>query len=71
MVDWISYAVAVAPADVNLTAYSYDGRLELGLVATPEAMPEPAAFLARLQPALDELLEVAHASSIETEAPVA
>jgi diacylglycerol O-acyltransferase len=59
VVDWISYAVAVAPADVNLTAYSYDGRLELGLVATPEAMPEPARFLARLQPALDELLDVA------------
>ncbi len=51
--------MAVAPADVNLTAYSYDGRLELGLVATPEAMPDPALFLARLQPALEELLEVA------------
>ncbi len=59
VVDWISYAVAVAPADVNLTAYSYDGRLELGLVATPEAMPDPALFLARLRPALDELLAVA------------
>jgi diacylglycerol O-acyltransferase len=55
VVDWISYAVAVAPADVNLTAYSYNGRLSIGLVATPETMPEPAAFLARLQPALDEL----------------
>ncbi len=55
VVDWISYAVAVAPADVNLTAYSYNGRLSIGLVSTPEAMPDPAAFLARLQPALDEL----------------
>jgi diacylglycerol O-acyltransferase / wax synthase len=55
VVDWISYAVAVAPADVNLTAYSYNGRLSIGLVATPEAMPDPARFLARLQPALDEL----------------
>ena len=42
VVDWISYAVAVAPADVNLTAYSYDGRLSIGLVATPESMPDPA-----------------------------
>ncbi len=57
VVDWISYAVAVAPADVNLTAYSYNGRLSIGLVATPEAMPDPAGFLARLQPALDELRE--------------
>ncbi len=59
VVDWISFAVAVAPADVNLTAYSYAGRLQLGLVSTPEAMPDPAPFLARLQPALEELLEVA------------
>lgn len=59
VVDWISYAVAVAPADVNLTAYTYEGKLKLGLVATPEAMPDPALFLARLQPALDELLGVA------------
>jgi WS/DGAT/MGAT family acyltransferase len=62
VVDWISYAVAVAPADVNLTAYSYNGRLSIGLVATPEAMPDPAAFLARLQPALDELR---HALAVE------
>ena len=60
VVDWISFAVAVAPADVNLTAYSYDGRLAIGLVATPESMPDPAAFLARLQPALDELLALPH-----------
>jgi WS/DGAT/MGAT family acyltransferase len=71
VVDWISYAVAVAPADVNLTAYSYDGRLALGLVATPEAMPDPALFLARLQPALDELLEVAMACETDAETHVA
>ena len=71
VVDWVSYAVAVAPADVNLTAYSYDGRLVLGLVATPEAMPDPASFLARLRPALDELLDVAQHHEVETEAHVA
>ena len=71
VVDWVSFAVAVAPADVNLTAYSYDGRLVLGLVATPEAMPDPASFLARLRPALDELLAVAQQHEAETEAPVA
>lgn len=63
VVDWISYAVAVAPADVNLTAYSYNGRMSIGLVATPEAMPDPARFLARLQPALDELLAALAAES--------
>src|SRR5207245_381686 len=35
VVDWFSFAMTVAPANVNLTAYSYDGRLNLGLVATP------------------------------------
>jgi diacylglycerol O-acyltransferase / wax synthase len=67
VVDWISYAVAVAPADVNLTAYSYNGRLSIGLVATPEAMPDPAAFLARLQPALDELRQALAVERAELE----
>ncbi len=39
VVDWISYAVAIAPADVNLTVYSYAGRLSLGLVAPPRPCP--------------------------------
>ncbi|MDQ4054643.1 MAG: WS/DGAT domain-containing protein [Actinomycetota bacterium] len=69
VVDWISFAVAVAPADVNLTAYSYDGRVVLGLVATPEAMPDPSLFLSRLQPALDELVAVA--ADLEAETQVA
>lgn len=56
VVDWISFAVAVAPADVNFTAYTYAGRFSIGLVATPESMPYPREFLARLQPALDRLL---------------
>lgn len=68
VVDWVSYAVAVAPADVNLTAYSYNGRMTIGLVATPEAMPEPARFLDRLQPALDELRTALAAESAAREA---
>ena len=59
VVEWISFAVAIAPADVNLTAYSYDGRLSIGLVATPESMPDPASFLARLGAATAELAAVA------------
>jgi diacylglycerol O-acyltransferase len=56
VVDWISFAVAIAPTDVNLTAYSYDGQLSLGLVATPESMPDPSVFLARLRLALHDVL---------------
>ena len=35
VVDWVSFALAIAPADVNLTAYSYAGRITMGLVSTP------------------------------------
>ena len=56
VVEWISFAVAVAPADVNFTAYTYAGRFTIGLVATPESMPDPKRFLARLEPALARLL---------------
>ncbi|MBF4163198.1 wax ester/triacylglycerol synthase domain-containing protein [Nocardioides acrostichi] len=55
VVDWISYAVAVAPAEVNLTVYSYGERMTMGLVATPRSMPDPAAFLRRVAEELDVL----------------
>ena len=56
VVDWFSFAVAVAPANVNLTVYSYAGRMNMGLVSTPEALPDPARFLERVAVALDELM---------------
>ncbi|GAB92653.1 wax ester/triacylglycerol synthase domain-containing protein [Gordonia rhizosphera] len=55
VVDWISFALAIAPADVNLTTYSYAGSMNFGLVATPESMPDPAGFLRRLTAALEEV----------------
>ena len=55
VVDWISFALAIAPADVNLTAYSYAGRISMGLIATPESMPDPAGFIERVREALDEV----------------
>jgi len=48
VVDWISFAVAVSPASVNLTVHSYDGRMNIGLVAETAALPEPHRLLARL-----------------------
>lgn len=62
LVEWISFAVAVAPADVNLTAYSYAGRLSVGIVATPESLPNPQRFAGFLEQALDELSTTAPAA---------
>jgi WS/DGAT/MGAT family acyltransferase len=59
VVDWISFSLAVAPADLNLTGYSYDGQFRVGFVSTPESMPEPREFVQRLHRALDHLLAVA------------
>lgn len=62
--SWTSFALAIAPADVNLTAYSYAGVLSLGLITTPESMPDPARFLARMSEALDELIEALAAEGL-------
>jgi WS/DGAT/MGAT family acyltransferase len=48
VVDWYSFALAVNPANVNVTVHSYSGRMNVGLVTTPEAMPDPHRFLGRL-----------------------
>ena len=56
--EWWSFAVAIPPSDVNLTAYSYAGRLNVGLVTTPEAVPDPRRFVGRLEAALAELVDV-------------
>ena len=63
VVDWISFSLAVAPADLNLTGYSYDGQFRLGFVSTPESMPDPRTFLDRLHRALADLLEAAQGSA--------
>ncbi|WP_238421390.1 wax ester/triacylglycerol synthase domain-containing protein [Gordonia sp. 'Campus'] len=57
VVEWISFALAIAPADVNLTTYSYAGTLSMGLIATPESMPDPSRFLQRVADAVEETSE--------------
>lgn len=66
---WISYAVAIAPADVNLTMYSYDGTVCLGLVATPQSMPDPHGFLARVEQQLALLAETCAGETVERKIP--
>jgi WS/DGAT/MGAT family acyltransferase len=58
VVDWISFAIAVNPSNLNVTCYSYAGRMNVGLVSTPEALPHPDRFLERMRASLDELVEV-------------
>ena len=60
--EWWSFAVAIPPSNVNLTAYTYAGRLHVGLVTTPEAVPEPRRFLGRMEEALAELVDVTSSS---------
>lgn len=55
VVNFFSQSLSMAPADLNLTAYSYGEHLSLGLVATPSTLPDPAAFLDRMGRALMEL----------------
>ncbi|MDS1113208.1 wax ester/triacylglycerol synthase family O-acyltransferase [Gordonia westfalica] len=68
VVDWISFALAIAPADVNLTTYSYAGRLSMGLIATPESMPDPAGFLRRVAQAVDEATDALGIGAMAREA---
>ncbi|GAA14251.1 wax ester/triacylglycerol synthase domain-containing protein [Gordonia alkanivorans] len=68
VVDWISFALAIAPADVNLTTYSYAGRLSMGLIATPESMPDPAGFLRRVVEAVDEATDALGIGAMAQEA---
>jgi diacylglycerol O-acyltransferase len=57
VVDWFSFAVAVHPASVNVTVHSYDGRMNVGVVAVREALPEPQRLIARLAEELQVLAE--------------
>lgn len=67
VVDWISFALAIAPADVNLTTYSYAGKLSMGLIATPESMPDPARFLRRVADAAVEAADALERPTEETD----
>lgn len=57
VVSWMSIAVSVELTNVNLVAYTYDDKVALGLITTPEALSDPPGFLRRCAEALQELLE--------------
>lgn len=60
VVDWISFAIALHPSNVNVTAHSYAGRLSIGLIAATGVLPDPRRFLRRME---DELAAL-HASLV-------
>ncbi|WP_436796157.1 wax ester/triacylglycerol synthase domain-containing protein [Actinospongicola halichondriae] len=53
VVDFVSYAVLVQPIGVNVTVYSYDGRMNIGLLTAPEVIDDPHRLLRRMDEALD------------------
>jgi diacylglycerol O-acyltransferase / wax synthase len=69
VVDWISYAIAVNPSNLNVTCYSYAGRMNVGLVSTPEVLPQPDRFLDRVRASLDELVDATSAGLVAQAAP--
>jgi diacylglycerol O-acyltransferase / wax synthase len=57
VVDWFSFAIATRPAGVNITVHSYDGRMNVGIVADPAALPDPGTLVRRLVDELDVLAD--------------
>ncbi|MFC5745132.1 WS/DGAT/MGAT family O-acyltransferase [Actinomadura rugatobispora] len=46
---------------VNITVFSYDGKLDIGVVACRDLIPDPSEFIDHLTDALDELKALARA----------
>lgn len=56
IVDYLSFAIAVAPSNLNITATSYAGSMNIGLVTIPEVLPRPSVFVDRMASSLAELV---------------
>ena len=57
IVDFFSYAVLVQPIGINVTVYSYDGRMNIGLLTAPEVIDDPHRLIRRMAEALDRFRE--------------
>lgn len=53
VVDFVSYAVLVQPIGINVTVYSYDGHMSVGLLTAPEVIDDPHRLIRRMDEALD------------------
>lgn len=57
IVDFFSYAVLVQPIGINVTVYSYDGRMNIGLLTAPEVIDDPHRLIRRMAEALNRFRE--------------
>lgn len=57
VVDFVSYAVLVQPIGINVTVYSYDGRMSIGLLTAPEVIDDPYRLIGRMATALDRFAD--------------
>ncbi len=64
VVDWISFAIVVSPSNINITAYSYAGRMSVGLVTTPNVLSDPRKFLLRMEHEIAVLRDALAARSL-------
>jgi WS/DGAT/MGAT family acyltransferase len=55
VVDWFSFAIAVKPCGINITVHSYDGRMNVGIIADPASLPVPQVLIDRMRGELHEL----------------
>lgn len=53
VVDFFSYAVLVQPIGINVTVYSYDGRMNIGLLTAPEVIDDPYRLIRRMEASLE------------------
>jgi WS/DGAT/MGAT family acyltransferase len=68
-VGWISSAISVPPAALSLSAHSFVGRMWVGAVVTPSAMPDPGHFLELFEQSLEQLLDLARSQHTTGTAP--
>ena len=61
VVDFVSYAVLVQPIGLNVTIYSYDDRMSVGVLTAPEVIDDPHRFVRHLTAALERLVDAAPA----------
>ncbi len=55
--DFYSFAVLVLGTGMNVTAYSYDGEMKIGVLVAPEVHRQPELFVERLRSSLAELAD--------------
>ncbi len=57
VVEFISHAVLVQPIGLNVTVYSYDGRMSFGVLTAPEVIDDPQRMIRRFGEALDRFAQ--------------